>query len=295
MKLSGYLVSSLVFLTGTLAANNFGGLTASNSAGGKGTYTCRTQAQWNDLAKSAKSAGFKSIRILGFDCNALNLASAAAASAGIQVLAGIYFDGTVASANAAIDNQVKQFQAAVKQFGANRYMGLTVGNENTDSPTNIMNKVSQVKKTLQGAGINTPVTTVHVWVNIRDNHVFCNGDFVGANAHAFYDPNTTADHAGDFMTNTVIPALRQACGQNKKIIITETGWPSRGGPNRAAVASLANERTALSKLNCAARNDRSITMFAFEYDDQTWKSNDNERSFGIFGKFNLNTDIFSAC
>jgi exo-beta-1,3-glucanase (GH17 family) len=53
-------------------------------------YTCRSQAQWNQLSVDAQAVGMKSIRIVGFDCNALDLASSAAAQAGIQVLAGIY-------------------------------------------------------------------------------------------------------------------------------------------------------------------------------------------------------------
>ena len=61
-----------------------------------------------------------------------------------------------------------------------------------------------------------------------------------------------------------------------------------------AVASIDNERTALLNLNCASRDNTSIPVFAFEYDDQLWKANDNERSFGIFGKLAIN-DILSAC
>lgn len=45
MKLLSYFVSSLTFLSGTLAVNNFAGITASNAIGGAGAYTCRTQAQ----------------------------------------------------------------------------------------------------------------------------------------------------------------------------------------------------------------------------------------------------------
>lgn len=120
---------------------------------------------------------------------------------------------------------------------------------------------------------------------------------------AFFDPNTAAGNSGNFLTQTVIPALRNACG-NKKIMITEyvsfystciciiklqyyrTGWPSRGGSNGAGVASLDNERAALAALNCASGSIPDVSVFAFEYDDQTWKGNDNERSFGIFPKFN---------
>jgi len=74
-----------------------------------------------------------------------------------------------------------------------------------------------------------------------------------------------------------------------------SGWPSQGNSNGVAVASLADERSALLNLNCACRDDTSVSVFAFEYDDQLWKGNDNERSFGIFGKLDLNGDVFAPC
>jgi hypothetical protein len=58
---------------------------------------------------------------------------------------------------------------------------------------------------------------------------------------------------------------------------------------------LNDEKGALNSLNCASKKDKNIMVFAFEYDDQTWKSNDNERSFGVFGKFDLNNDVFKSC
>jgi exo-beta-1,3-glucanase (GH17 family) len=62
-----------------------------------------------------------------------------------------------------------------------------------------------------------------------------------------------------------------------------------------AVASVADERNAILQLNCACRDNPSVSVFGFEYDDQLWKSNDNERSFGIFGKIQLNGDAFNPC
>ncbi|KAJ3573772.1 hypothetical protein NP233_g2218 [Leucocoprinus birnbaumii] len=282
MKVTGAFVTLLASLSGALAATHFAGITASNSIGNSGSYTCRTQAQWNTLASDAKNSGFKSIRIEGFDCNALTMASSAAAAQGLTVMAGIYFDGTVAANNGAINDQVNQFISAVKQFGAGRYVGLTVGNESTDSPSNVMNKVSSVRSTLRAAGVNTPVTSVHNWVTVRDNSVYCQGDFVGANAHAFYDPNTPSGQTGNFVIHTVVPALRNVCG-SKPLYITESGWASRGNSNGAAVASLADERSALLNLNCACRDDTSVSVYAFEYDDQLWKGNANEQSFELFG------------
>ncbi|KIM39349.1 glycoside hydrolase family 17 protein [Hebeloma cylindrosporum] len=287
------LIAALLVLP-ALAKNHFAGITASNSIGGTGSYTCRTQAQWNQLANDAKAQGFGAIRILAFDCNALDLASSAAKAAGLQVMAGIYVSGTIAAGAAQIDADVQTFRAAYGKYGAERYIGLTIGNEVNDSAANIMAKVSGVRATLRGAGISTPVSTVHVWVTIRDNKPFCDGDFIGANAHAFFDGHQTSAQAGDFLSKIVYPALKQAC-PGKKIYITESGWPSRGGSFGVAVASVADERTAIEKLNCASRDNPSIPVFAFEYDDQLWKSNDNERSFGIFGKIPLNGGALDAC
>ncbi|KAG6855730.1 hypothetical protein H0H87_011582 [Tephrocybe sp. NHM501043] len=241
------------------ATNNFAGIGASNSIGGKSTYTCRTGAEWNSLADTAKKNGFKSIRITGFDCNALDLASSAAAANGLTVLAGIYAsEGTIAASRAKIDRDVESFRTAYAKYGAGRYVGLTVGNEVNDSPDNIMAEVRRVR------GI------------------------------AFYDGGRTSAQAGDFVFKTVVPALKAAC-PGKKIIITESGWPSRGGNNGVAVASVDDERNALLKLNCASRDDKSVSVYAFEYSDQLWKSNDNERSFGVTGKFNLQRDVFAPC
>lgn len=74
-----------------------------------------------------------------------------------------------------------------------------------------------------------------------------------------------------------------------------TGWPSRGSSNGKAVASASDAKLALSNINCACRADRSVSVYAFEGDDQIWKGNDWERSFGIFGKYNLGGEVFSTC
>ncbi|KAF5327715.1 hypothetical protein D9619_004676 [Psilocybe cf. subviscida] len=293
LRVSSYLAIALSLAHGAVATNHFAGVAVSNSIN-SGSYTCRTQAQWNTVANDAKSQGFGAIRIIGFDCNALDMASSAAAAAGIKVMAGIYVQGTIAQGLTGINNDVQTFRAAYAKYGGGRFVGLTVGNEVNDSPVNIMAKVYDVRGYLGSVGVSTPVSTVHTWVEIRDNPALCGADFVGANAHAFYDGGRTSGQAGDFVFKTVVPALKAAC-PGKKVYITESGWPSRGGSNGVAVASVSDEHNAILNLNCACRDDTSVSVFAFEYDDQAWKSNDNERSFGIFGKIGLNGDAFAPC
>ncbi|KDR72816.1 hypothetical protein GALMADRAFT_142547 [Galerina marginata CBS 339.88] len=283
-----------LFVVPVLASNHFAGLTVSNSAGGVTSYTCRTQTQWNQLASDAKGKGFNAVRILGFDCNSLDMASSAAAAAGIKVMAGIWVSDTIADSQTQIDNDVQTFRTAYAKYGASRFVGLTIGNEVNDTPSNIMAKVTSVKASLTSSGITTFVSTVHDWVTIRDNAAFCNADFIGANAHAFYDGNVGSNQAGSFLFNTVVPGLKNTC-PGKKIYITETGWPSRGGNMGIAVASTVDEQNAISSINCACLTDTSISVYGFEYDDQLWKSNDNERSFGVFGKIPLSPGALSSC
>ncbi|KAH6918260.1 glycoside hydrolase superfamily [Coprinopsis sp. MPI-PUGE-AT-0042] len=284
---------SLVHVASVSAANNFAGITVSNIQ--STDPTCRTQQQWNDIVNKARDNGFNSIRILAFDCDALDRAATAAASAGLTVLAGIWFQGSVANAAASIRNDVEAFRNAAGKFGPGRFRGLTIGNENFDNPSAIMDKVNEMRNYLRSAGINTPVSTVHDWVQIRANPVLCNGDFVGANTHAFYDGNVAASQMGDFVFKTVIPELKAAC-PGKTIIITEAGWPSRGAANRQAVASVDAAKSALLTLNCACKDNRGVSVYAFEAEDLFWKADDRERSFGILpNKYNLLGEVFAPC
>jgi len=143
-----------------------------------------------------------------------------------------------------------------------------------------MQKVKDVREHLNNdVGYNGPISTVHTWVNVMNNPALCDADRVTVNAHAFYDGNVQAADAGNFIIDTVLPSIKRACAQYpavNNIVITESGWPSRGGNFGVAVPSLANEQAALANLNCASK---SVSIIAFEAEDSTWKSgSDNEKS-----------------
>lgn len=85
-----------------------------------------------------------------------------------------------------------------------------------------------------------------------NNPVLCDADRVTVNAHAFYDGNQRSSDAGTFIDNIVMPNIRKSCAPYSavnNIVITESGWPSRGANFGAAVASLGDEQTALSQLS----------------------------------------------
>lgn len=179
-----------------------------------------------------------------------------------------------------INKDVGAFVNIVEKYGAGTIEGLTIGNEVADTPTNIMHKVWDVRGYLNNViGYKGPISTVHTWVEVMNNPILCDADRVTINAYAFYDGKVKAASAGNFIRDVVLPNIKKACAQYpavKNIVITESGWPSRGPNFGAAVPSLANEQAALSSLNCVAKSDKII---AFEADDSTWKNaNDNEKS-----------------
>ena len=61
------------------------------------------------------------------------------------------------------------------------------------------------------------------------------------------------------------------------------------------MASINDEHDALVSLNCACLVDTNVSVFAFEYDDQLWKTSDNERSFGIVDKFQFSDILNATC
>ncbi|KAF9650606.1 glycoside hydrolase [Thelephora ganbajun] len=279
-----FLAALFLLAHSALAANNFYGIVISSfNAGGH----CRSAAEWDSVVANAKNNGYRRFRIYGNDCGTtFDFATAAAKKHGLPVLIGIWVDGTIANSASRTDQEVSAFVNAVKKYGTGCINGLTIGNEVADTPSNIMQKVWDVRGYLNNViGYKGPVSTVHTWINVVNNPVLCDADRVTVNAHAFFDGNVQATGAGNFITNVVLPNIKRVCAPYaavKNIVITESGWPSRGGNNGAAVTSLANEQTALRSLNCAAK---SSNIIAFEAEDSTWKSgNDNEKSFGVLNK-----------
>ena len=94
----------------------------------------------------------------------------------------------------------------MSKYGANNIDGLTIGNEVNDSPTNIMQRVWDVRGYLNNViGYKGPISTVHTWVQVMNNPVLCDADRVTVNAHAFFDGNVQAGNAGNFIRDTVLP------------------------------------------------------------------------------------------
>lgn len=100
---------------------------------------------------------------------------------------------------------------------------VSIGNEavhNGMDAGEVVSIVKQAKEKLRASGYNGPVVTTEALYKVLADPRLCEAmDYIGVNCHPFYDPNTSADKAGDFLQNQ-IETVKKTCGGNKEVLIT---------------------------------------------------------------------------
>jgi len=223
--------------------------------------TCKDQPSF--LSDAAQLQGFNMLRLYGIDCNQVPNGIAAAKQYGFKLFLGIH---NIASS----DDEIKQL---ITQVGSDWGLvdTVAVGNECVNSgqmsASDVAARVNSARDLLRPAGYTGPVVTVDTFVAIMANPILCEAsDYAAANCHPFFDGKVAASASGDFL-KTQSQNVQNACG-GKKVLITETGWPSQGDSNGACVPSPDNQAAALSSIK-SAMGSNVIYFTAF---DDNWKT-----------------------
>jgi len=237
--------------------------------------TCKTQAQVN--ADFTKISGYGMVRIYGVDCNQCVTVGKATKAAGMKLFAGIYDINQIASSVATI----------VAAGNLDNIHTVSVGNELVNSGqasvAQVVAAVGSARSLLQAAGYKGKVVTVDTFSAILANPALCQAsDYAAANAHAFFSSLTNAASAGTFVAGAAA-AVSKACG-GMETIITETGWPSQGSANGAAVPSSSDQQTAIASIKAAMSNN----VIIFNAFNDLWKKDNSytfgaEKYWGIYG------------
>lgn len=280
------VASSPTQTTASAPASSSSSGSSSSSSGLGVTYspynadgTCKSQSQVN--ADFAQLDGYSLVRMYGVDCNQLNTVGSAATAKGMKLFLGVYDINEVAS-------EVSEIVAYAAGNWDNIHT-VSIGNElinsGAASVSQVVAAVNTGRALLTAAGFTGNVVTVDTYVAVLNNPELCQcSDFAAINTHAFFNPDTTANEAGTFVSN-VARQVQKACG--KTTIVTESGWPSQGQANGVAVPSQQNQNTAVSSLKSAFSSNPSGLILFTAYND-FWKSNfqgsfEAEQYWGILG------------
>ena len=115
---------------------------------------------------------------------------------------------------------------------------------------------------------NIPVGYVDAYYEFVNHPLICNVcDVILANCYPFWE-GYPIEHSLAYLKNMYQLAVNAANG--KKVIISETGWPNLGSPDRNAVPSYENAlRYFINAFSWAEQEN--IDMFYFSSFDETWK------------------------
>jgi glucan 1,3-beta-glucosidase len=115
---------------------------------------------------------------------------------------------------------------------------------------------------------NVPVGYVDAYYEFVNHPLICNVcDVILANCYPFWE-GYPIEHSLAYLKNMYYQAVSAAKG--KKVIISETGWPNLGTPDRNAVPSYENAlRYFINTFSWA--NQENIDVFYFSSFDETWK------------------------
>lgn len=122
-------------------------------------------------------------------------------------------------------------QVSSSSRGWDAIYAVSIGNEwlNNGEYTvdQVISAISKAKSILAQNGYTGPVVTVDTVPGYKSNPSICKAtDLITVNAHAYWDGNVKPQDSGAFLQNQIAD-LKALC-PGKEVLITETGWPSRG-------------------------------------------------------------------
>ncbi|KAI0551878.1 glycoside hydrolase family 17 protein [Xylaria curta] len=251
----------------------------------KGNGNCKTAAEVDrDFSLFSKDYGV--IRLYGVDCNQVSTVSQAAKKYGNKLFLGIYDINNVDSAVNTMAASLNGDWSMVDTVSVGNELvnngGATVGQS--------LAALSKARSCLRAVGYQGPVVVVDTFVAVLAHPELCDqSDYCAVNVHPFFDPNTGAPEAGQFVDSITKNIRNKLADTNKRIVVTETGWPWQGEPNGAAIPGLDHQSTAISSIK-AAFSSNSADVFLFTAFNDLWKKAEAgtfmaEQFWGMGGRY----------
>lgn len=213
----------------------------------------------------ASLADYPVIRLYGVDCD--QVASVLQVKGPSQKLfLGIFDVGQ-------IEEGAQTIASAIEKYGSwDDVVTVSVGNElvnaGSATPAQVGQYISSAKSALKGLGYTGSVVSVDTFIAVINNPELCKySDYMAVNAHAYFDKYTVASDAGTWLLEQ-IQRVYNACNGEKTVVVTESGWPSKGQTYGVAVPSKENQKAAVESI---AKSCGSDTYLFTAFNDY-WKA-----------------------
>ena len=232
------------------------------------TGTCKDAGSVSQDIATIAGRGFTCVRIYSTDCSGLTNVGTAVRANNMKMIVGVFISNTgISGAQQQVSDLTSWAQWDIVEL-------VVVGNEaifnGYCSASDLAGFITSTKSALQASGYNGPCTTtetLNIWQDSGNAAALTAVvDGCGANIHAFFNADTTADQAGTFVLSQ-IQILEGICG-SKPVWNCETGWPYQGSANGAAVPGIAEQQTAISALLSSAGKQCVV----FDSFDAPWKA-----------------------
>ncbi|KAI0851385.1 glycoside hydrolase family 17 protein [Daldinia vernicosa] len=254
---------------------------------------CKSASQVEEDIAAIAAAGIEAVRVYSTDCDTLPNVGGACEKHGLKMILGIFIDSPGCDAqNPTVSEQI----SAIKDWAKWELVDLiSVGNEAVFhgycEPAELASLITKCKGEFTGyTGQYTTAETVNIWQQSDFSSAICGVvDVAGANAHAFFNTQTVASQAGEFVKGQ-LDIVSNIC-DNVSGIILETGWPSAGVTMGLAVPGVAEQAVAIKSIvkECG---DKAVM---FSYSSDAWKDPNTacqcEPHFGVAAALGISISI----
>lgn len=249
---------------------------------------------------------------------AASLVSVSVSSPPLKLFLGIFSLSDLSSQLTTLISDIQTFaiteNLSVDDVWTNRIDTISVGNELVNNgqatPAQVLDAVRTVRQVLRREGYTGPVVTVDTFVAVLRHPELCTSsevDYCAVNVHPFFDGFVEAEQAGGFVSaqvrnlrEVIVAPTVQGKSQGgttdtkmegegdmkgrrqKRVVVTETGWPKRGNANYRAVPGRSEQKTAVDGIMKAWRegsqrgfeDQGDFEVFLFTAFDDGWKKAD---------------------
>ncbi|EME45823.1 glycoside hydrolase family 17 protein [Dothistroma septosporum NZE10] len=243
--------------------------------------SCKTQDQWTTAFNKLKGLpqNIQSVRVYASsDCNTLANAVPAALSTGTKILVGVWTEDS-----AHYTAEKNALEAAINEHGSDWILAVSVGSEDLyrgdTTASALATQIYDVRGMVHQWAPDVEVGHVDTWtawVDSANDEVITACDFVGFDGYPYWQDVSIDDAYSVFFEayqNTLDHVNSVKSGT--WVWITETGWPSSGATQGAAVASVKNAQKFWRSVACQLFKQSHVFWYVYQdYSDST--------SFGVF-------------